>query len=171
MLKEVFTLGSRRYQSFGNFGFLRFFYENSCRIFGRPWASRNKASVCGDRETSFGFWQKRKIGIHIPPSEMLKLSEMLKETFRGEISTMVTDIITGVLQGLQDRISSLEKSNSEMRKENKSLTARVAVLESQADHAEQYSRRNCLRISGYHAQINENTDGSIPNIQHEIFYS
>ena len=39
MMKEVFILGSRRYQSFGNFGFLRFFFANSCR--GRSWVSRN----------------------------------------------------------------------------------------------------------------------------------
>ena len=26
---------------------------------------KNKASVCGDRKTSFSFWQKRKIGFHI----------------------------------------------------------------------------------------------------------
>ena len=25
----------------------------------------DKASVCGDRKTSFSFWKKRKIGIHI----------------------------------------------------------------------------------------------------------
>ena len=42
MMKVVFTLGSKRYQSFGNFGFLRFFFANSYRIFGRPWASRNE---------------------------------------------------------------------------------------------------------------------------------
>ena len=106
--------------------------------------------------------------ILIPPSEMLKLSEMLKETFRGEISTIVIYIIIGVLQGLQDRISSLEKSNSELRKENKSLTARVAVLESQADQAEQYRRRNCLRISGYHTQINENTDDIVLKLASDI---
>ena len=44
MMKEVFTLGSRRYQSFGNFGFLRFFFANSYRIFGCPWASRKYIS-------------------------------------------------------------------------------------------------------------------------------
>ena len=26
---------------------------------------RGKASICGDPKTSFSFWQKRKIGIHI----------------------------------------------------------------------------------------------------------
>ena len=45
MMKEVFTLGSRRYQSYGNFGFLCFFFSNSYRIFGRPWASPDPPSV------------------------------------------------------------------------------------------------------------------------------
>ena len=30
-----------------------------------PVINLDKASVCGDRKTSFSFWQKRKIGIHI----------------------------------------------------------------------------------------------------------
>ena len=30
-----------------------------------PVFNLDKASVCGDRKTSFSFWQKRKIGIHI----------------------------------------------------------------------------------------------------------
>ena len=30
-----------------------------------PVVNLDKASVCGDRKTSFNFWQKRKIGIHI----------------------------------------------------------------------------------------------------------
>ena len=30
-----------------------------------PVVNLDKASVCGDQETSFSFWQKRKIGIHI----------------------------------------------------------------------------------------------------------
>ena len=30
-----------------------------------PVVNLGKASVCGDQKTSFSFWQKRKIGIHI----------------------------------------------------------------------------------------------------------
>ena len=30
-----------------------------------PVVNLDKASVCGDRKTSFSFWHKRKIGIHI----------------------------------------------------------------------------------------------------------
>ena len=30
-----------------------------------PVVNLDKATVCGDRKTSFNFWQKRNIGIHI----------------------------------------------------------------------------------------------------------
>ena len=106
--------------------------------------------------------------ILIPPSEMEKLSEMLKDTYHGEISTIVTGIVTGVLRGLEDRISSLEKTNSDLKKENKSLTARVNALESQADQAEQYSRRNCLRISGYTEDPNEKVDDIVMKLASDV---
>lgn len=40
--------------------------------------------------------------ITIPPSEMMKIAEMLKETFRGEIESMVDSVVKGVLKGLQE---------------------------------------------------------------------
>ena len=104
----------------------------------------------------------------IPPSEMLKLSEMLKDTFRSEIVHLVDSVVTGVLSGLQERIISLEKANSDLSKENISLTARVAALEAQVDQAEQYSRRNCLRISGIQEEKNENTDDIVLRIASDI---
>ena len=30
-----------------------------------PVVNLDKASICSDRKTSFSFWQKRKVGIHI----------------------------------------------------------------------------------------------------------
>lgn len=106
--------------------------------------------------------------ITIPPSEMLKLSDLLKDTFRGEIVGLVDNIVKGVLKGLQERITSLEESNKNLQDINKSLTARVAVLESQADQAEQYSRRNCLRISGIPEETGENTDNIVLSIANDI---
>lgn len=35
-----------------------------------------------------------------PPSEMMKISDMLKETFRGEIESLVDSVVKGVLKGL-----------------------------------------------------------------------
>ena len=86
--------------------------------------------------------------IVIPPTEMLKISEILKETFRSEKVTMVDSVVAGVQKGLQERITSLEISNEALVQENKSLVTRLDVLEKRVDQAEQYSRRNCLRISG-----------------------
>ena len=40
--------------------------------------------------------------ITIPPSEMMKISIMLKETFRGEIESMVDSVVKGVLKGCRN---------------------------------------------------------------------
>ncbi|MEW8545707.1 MAG: hypothetical protein AB2693_19470 [Candidatus Thiodiazotropha sp.] len=106
--------------------------------------------------------------IMIPPSEMVKISELLKTTFQGEIVAMVESIVQGVLKGLQDQISSLQKANLELQNENRSLTSRVTALESQVDQAEQYSRRNCLRISGIQETNNENTDEIVLKVASDI---
>ena len=70
--------------------------------------------------------------ITIPPSEMLKLSELLKllkDTFHTEIVGIVDNIVKGVITGLQERITSLKKSNKDLQDTNVSLTARVTFLE------------------------------------------
>ena len=66
---------------------------------------------------------------------MLKLSELLKDTLHTEIVVLVDNIVKGVITGLQERITSLEKSNKDLHDTNVSLTARVAFLEAQADQA------------------------------------
>ena len=96
--------------------------------------------------------------ITIPPSEMMKISDMLKETFRGEIESIVDSVVKGVLKGLQDRIDSVEKTNVELRTENRALSTKVETLEKQIEQAEQYSRRNCLRVSGLKEEASEDTD-------------
>lgn len=106
--------------------------------------------------------------IVIPPTELLKISEMLKDTFRGEIVGMVDSVVAGVLKGLQDRIAVLERSNDALVQENKTLVTRLETLEKQADQAEQYSRRNCLRISGFSEEENENTDDIVLKLASDI---
>ena len=53
------------------------------------------------------------------------------------------------------------------RKTTKQQTTTTA-LEAQADQAEQYSRRNCLRISGMKEEINESTDDIVMKIASDI---
>ena len=64
---------------------------------------------------------------------------------------MVNTIVSGVVEGLNLTIQSLQK-------ENRGLKARVELLEAKVDAAEQYSRRNCLRIAGVPENQSENTD-------------
>lgn len=113
--------------------------------------------------------------IIIPDSEMSKISDMLKETFRGEIENLVQSVVNGVLKGLNDKIDNLEKNMTELHKqnvnlvnENVALTQRVVSLEKAVDQAEQYSRRNNLRISGYAEDSNENTDDIVMKIASDI---
>ena len=106
--------------------------------------------------------------IVIPPSELAKIAEMLKDTFRGEIVNLVDSVVQGVLKGLNDRILSLEARNDALEGQNKALLSRVAVLEKAADQAEQYSRRNNIRISGCPELGNEDTDDIILKIASDI---
>lgn len=43
--------------------------------------------------------------IIILEAEMVKLSDMLKEIFRAEIVSLVDSVVSGVLSGLQDKIT------------------------------------------------------------------
>lgn len=108
--------------------------------------------------------------ITIPPSEMIKLSQMLKDTFRGEIVELVNSVVDGVLKGLHEKMSSLESANSSLLQENTALSKRVAVLEKQVEQSEQYSRRNNLRISGLveDTEAPENTDDIIMKMASDI---
>lgn len=106
--------------------------------------------------------------ITIPPSEMAKIADMLRETFRGEIVTMVDDVVRGVLKGLSDRIAALEVQNKGLVDENRALLARVSNLEKAVDQGEQYSRRNNLRITGYRETENESTDDIVLKMAADI---
>ena len=48
------------------------------------------------------------------------------------------------------------------------MKSRVSKLETAAEAAEQYSRRNCLRISGYREDQNENTDNIVLDITSKL---
>lgn len=106
--------------------------------------------------------------IMIPPSEMSKIAQMLKETYRSEIEGMIDSIVKGVIGGLTEKIRSLEESNMELQQNNKLLLSKISILEAQADQAEQYSRRNCLRISGVPEENEENTDNIVLRIATDI---
>ena len=97
--------------------------------------------------------------IVMSPEDLAVISKHLTETFQAQIETMVKhiadlvipEIVKGVTAKLESRVRTLEGENDFLRK-------RVSQLEVGLDSAEQYSRRNNIRISGLPETPDESTD-------------
>ena len=95
--------------------------------------------------------------------DLAKISEIIKTSFITDIheivqtavSASISSIVDGVLKGLDEKITSLESENSRLKSENDVLKKTVKQLEASADSAEQYSRRNNIRLSGCPETPNE----------------
>ena len=97
----------------------------------------------------------------------MKISVMLKETFIDAIESMVDcgEVSPERVAGTDNCI---RKTIDELQTENKALTSKVASLEKQIEQTEQYSRRNCLRISDLKEETNEDTDALFMSIASTI---
>ncbi len=99
--------------------------------------------------------------IQLGNADLVKISELLRSSFESQLSTMTATIVEGVLGGLQTKIAELET-------ENKSLRTRVQTLEDQIDKTDQYSRRNCIRLSGVAEIQGESVDDKVMDIIESI---
>ncbi|KAH3785307.1 hypothetical protein DPMN_163392 [Dreissena polymorpha] len=85
----------------------------------------------------------------------------LEDMVRSVVQAFIPQVITGINASLHDRIESLTQ-------ENKHLKNQVAELLCQADRAEQYSRRNCLSITGIPEARDEDTDNIIVTMAKDL---
>lgn len=99
--------------------------------------------------------------ITLKEADLIIIGGILKNSFQPQISDMVNSIVNGVLDGLKSTIKDLEE-------ENIKLKARVEQLEGRADAAEQYSRRNCLRVAGVPEDQDENTDDYVMKLTGDL---
>ena len=86
---------------------------------------------------------------------------ILADTFKPQMKEIIRPIVDGVLQGLKDTVETLQK-------ENLDLKSMVEKLEAKLDAAEQYSRRNCLRIAGVQENTTEDTDAYVMELSRAI---
>ena len=86
-----------------------------------------------------------------------QLSQIVQDSVQMQVIPILNTIVEGVLADLTDHLKFLEA-------ENRGLTKKVARLEAAANETEQYSRRNCLRVSGVPESPNEDTDELIMSI-------
>lgn len=103
---------------------------------------------------------------------MQQISEQLKTTIADHVQVSVTAMANSVAAiitaSFNDRISSLEAENKNLREEVQLFSDKIKTLESdrafvhgKLDEAEQYSRRSCLRISGISETPDEVTDNIV----------
>ena len=110
-----------------------------------------------------------KYSITLREADIAQISMALKESFRGDLNTematemasLVKSIVDGVLTGINKKMQTMEEDITNLKKENSCLMAKVLKLESAAETAEQYSRRNCLRVSGIGEHTTEDTDAIV----------
>ena len=92
------------------------------------------------------------------------LTADMRDIIKAELSVMVKGITEGVLSGLNEKVQKLESDTVKLRSENAELKSRVEKLEGAVEQAEQYSRRNLLRMSGIPEDPNESTDSIVVDI-------
>lgn len=84
------------------------------------------------------------------------------------ISAMVTGAIQAAMNPFQAELQKVRQENIDLQQENVKLKTRVTNLETHLDDLEQYSRRNCLRISGIAERKDENTDNIIVKLAKDL---
>ena len=89
--------------------------------------------------------------ITLSEENLTQISGLLRSSFENQLPALVSDIVEGVVKSLKEKIASLSDENANLRR-------RVEELELKVERAEQYSRRNCLRMSGISETDNESVD-------------
>lgn len=119
-----------------------------------------------------------RIAFELRPIMVPEMRELVKDDLAALIDRAVkaiNDTTKSEISSLKSEISALKTENASLRAENESLAAKVTSLEKRvvtveqaSDMQEQYSRRNCLRISGVPEKVNENTDQLVLSLAEEL---
>lgn len=96
------------------------------------------------------------------------ISQMVICHMEPRINDIVKSSVNEALAPIRSQFQSLTEDNAELVKLNVILKSKVKHLESEVDGLEQYSRRNCIRISGVPEFASENTDEIILDIAKEM---
>ena len=99
----------------------------------------------------------------LPEAELQKLSDIVRPAVHGDVLASVRSelkdmIKMAIKEAMNENMNQLNSEITRLTSENISLKGRVIKLEQALDDAEQYSRRNCLRISKFPEQADESTD-------------
>ena len=93
----------------------------------------------------------------LPDFEIDRIAARLKETF-------FTDLEAIVKQKVDEKTEELSNQLDELRFELSELRSNLSEVEDDQEEAEQYSRRNCIRISNYAESPDECTDDIVLDV-------
>ena len=82
----------------------------------------------------------------------------LRSTFELQLSQIVEDSVARVVVDFNKKLVSLETENAELKDRISHLQEQLNQTTNRQDKSDQYSRRNCLRISGITEAESESTD-------------
>lgn len=101
-----------------------------------------------------------------------KQNEKVSEMERGELESLISNIVRQVMEPLSETIKNLTNEVSTFKKKLKEKDDKICKLEeyveTRLDELEQYGRRNNLRIFGVPEKQDENTDDIVLDIASKI---
>ena len=81
-------------------------------------------------------------------SDFKRIAEMVQSTLNSQIEVLVKSVMDGIALTINKRFAELERENNRLSGELKTLQTKMETIEQASDTAEQYSRRNNVRIVG-----------------------
>lgn len=109
-----------------------------------------------------------KLKVCLDDTQIKQITDLLKDTFESKLSDMVSTIVANVLEGVQNKLSVIQDENICLKARVEELESRIKYLEHQEDQASQYSRRNCLRVSGIKEEEGESMENIVMSLATEI---
>jgi hypothetical protein len=105
--------------------------------------------------------------------DLLCIAETVKNSLKYEIRDITHELLDKKFDEFTKRVtdgivSSFNKQIEDLETNNRKLSEKIGVLEAKLDQAEQYSRRNNLRISGIVESDDEDTDSKVLNIASKL---
>lgn len=92
----------------------------------------------------------------------------LRSDIRAIVKEAVAEAFKEITEMFKSEISLLITENDSLKRSNAALQQKVSQMESTIDDLEQYSRRNCIRVSGIPERNNENTDDIVLKLAEEL---
>lgn len=109
-----------------------------------------------------------KMEVTLDDSQIEKILNVLQGSLESKLTDMVSAIVTNVLDGVNSKMSTIQDENKVLKDRVELLEKKIELLEKQGDTANQYSRRNCLRVSGIKESDGESMDEIVKHLSTEL---